>query len=133
MSSRTFLFQVCGSVSLTFAPSSQHRALPPMQGLVYQCWYPHSSQPACAQPFSLSRFFQFPLSYVLFVTISIFMGSHIYATPFFLRSGVGVFTRTGDFLMVLYDLITVLMFRCLHIFEILWISSERPLMYGSSI
>ena len=57
----------------------------------------------------------------------------MYTTPFFLRSGVGVFTQTVEFLMVLYDLKTVLMFRRLHIFKILWISSERPLMYGSSI
>ena len=57
----------------------------------------------------------------------------MYTTSFFLRSGVGVFTQTREFPMVLYDLKTALMFRRLHIFKILWISSERPLMYESSI
>ena len=42
---------------------------------------------------------------------------------------MGIFTRTRDSLRVLGDLKIVLMSRCLHF---LWISSERPLMYGSS-
>ena len=68
----------------------------------------------------------FRLSYVSLITL---LQGISYTTPFFLRSGVGVFTQTRDSLRVLGDLKTVLMSRCLHF---LWIYSERPLTYGSS-
>ena len=89
-------------------------------------------QPACVQSFSSSGSFEFPslrsYIYICIVHHNFYMGSYINNTPFFLRSGVGVFTKTREFLHK-----AALMFRCLHLEISAWISSKRPLMYGSSI
>ena len=125
MASRTFLFHRLGSVSLTFAPSQS----------TWCC----ASHAWTAIPLLVSPRFTASLCSVILIfnvlpVSPMYRLSHSlqgisYTTPFFLRSGVGVFTRTKDSLRVLGDLKTVLMSRCLHF---LWISSERPLMYGSS-
>ena len=125
MASRTFLFHRLGSVSLTFAPSQ----------LTWCC----ASHAWTAIPLLVfPRFTASLCSVILFFNVlpvspmyrlSHFLQGISYTTSFFLRSGVGVFTRTRDSLRVLGDLKTVLMSRCLHF---LWIYSERPLTYRSS-
>ena len=119
--SKTFLFHRLGSVSLTFAPSQS------MWCCASHAW---SVIPLLVPP----QFTTSLRSVILFLPVSpMYRLSHSlqgisYTTPFFLRSGVGAFTRTRESLRLLDNLKTVLMSRHLHF---LWISSKRSLMYSN--
>ena len=69
--------------------------------------YPFASPPACAQLSSSSR-----LSYVAITYHTLCKLGISYTTPFFLTSGVGVFTLTRDSLRVLGNLNIVHQDQC---------------------